>query len=197
MLGRWNAELGPIFGQVAESLTWTASQASRTIGTGGNFNTERPQQIILAQYRDANNVDRDLPILTHDEYQRIEDKATTGDVPEVLGYNPTYSSATGTLFVYPVPTANFTLRLTSIKTLSSISDATATLTLPPGYEDAFMWGLMCRLASEWGVPIDPYWAQQAYESKKALEQINSVPPQMWPDYLAPGTYASGRDPVVW
>lgn len=197
MLGRWNAEMGPIYGQVAESLTWTASQVSRTIGTSGNFNTDRPQQIVLAQYRDSNSVDTEIPVLTFDEYQRIPDKATTGAAPQVIGYNPTYSSAQGTLYVYPVPTAEFTLRLTSIKLLASISDATATLTLPPGYEDAFVWNLVARLCSEYGIAIQPYWAQQAYESKKALEQMNSAPPQMWPDYLAPGMTTYGGDPVVW
>jgi hypothetical protein len=197
MLGRWNAELGPIFGQIAESLTWSSGQVSRTIGTGGNFNTDRPQKLILAQYRDSSNLDTDLPILTFDEYQRIEDKAATGAIPETIGYNPTFASAMGTLYVYPIPTADFTLRLTSIKLLSSITDATATISLPPGYEDAWMWNLIPRLCTEYGIPIQPYWAQQAYESKRALEQLNSEPPQIWPDFLAPGMGGVSRDPVAW
>lgn len=196
LLGRWNAELGPIYGQVAESLTWASGNASRTIGSGGDLNTTRPQQIILAQYRDSNNLDTDLAVLSHEEYQAIPDKATTGDPPQSIGYNPAYTSARGTLFVYPVPTASFTLRLTSIKPMSSITDATADSGLPPGMEDAVFWNLIPRLCSEYGIPVDAYWMQQAYESKKAIEQINSTPPMMWPDMMAPGMENSySRDPV--
>lgn len=197
MIGRWNAELGPIYGEVSESLTWASGNASRTIGSGGDLNTDRPQQIKLAQYRDANNVDLPIDMWTHFEYQQIEDKATTGAEPEVLAYNPTFTSARGTLYMYPVPTANITLRLTSIKLLASISSGSDTISLPPGYEDAILWNLILRLCGEYGVPVDPYWAQQAYESKKALEQINSDPPTMMPDYLAPGVSDHNSDPVEW
>jgi hypothetical protein len=197
MLGKWSAELGPIFGQVAESLTWASGNASRTIGSGGDLATARPQSLVMAQYRDANNVDTDLPILTHDEYQGLPDKATTGEIPQLVAYNPTFAGSLGTLFVYPVPSASFTLRLTSIKPLATVSDATATITLPPGYEDAILWNLMLRLCGEYGVPVQAFWAQQAYESKHAIEQLNSTPSQMWPDYMAPGMGGCERDPVAW
>lgn len=155
MLGRWNAELGMVYAPVAESLTWASGNASRTIGTSGNFNTDRPQKILSAQYRDGNNVDQELGLLTFEEYQRIEDKASSAPIPTLIGYNPTFASSLATLYAYPVPSADFTLRLTSIKLLSTVSDGTATVLLPPGYEDAIVWNLMVRL-TDYGV-VDPYW----------------------------------------
>src|SRR4051812_6199018 len=71
MLDLWNAELGPIYSETLDALTWTANNASRTIGTGANFNVTRPQEIIGAQYRDAGGTDYTISIVTHREYQEF------------------------------------------------------------------------------------------------------------------------------
>lgn len=197
MFGRWSAELGPIYFQTTDSLTWTAGQASRTIGTSGNFDTARPQQLILAQYRDAANVDTDIAIITHDEYQQIQDKTSEATYPLAVAYNPTFGSSLGTLFIYPILSASLTFRLTSLKPLSTITDQTATITLPPGYEDAIVWNLAERLAGEYGAADLAYIMDQARESKRAIQQINEVRPSMWPDPMIPGLGGCERDPVVW
>lgn len=184
MLGSWNVELGPIFFETLDSLTWTSGNASRTIGVSGDFNVARPQQIISAFYR-SGTTDFPIQIITHQEYQEIPDKATTGNTPIYLAYNPTFASSLGTLFMYPTPSESITLRLNSRKPIADITGA-GTVTLPPGYEDAIVYNLARRLASRNGARLTPEDMQMAIRLKQNLieSNIQFQPPKMNP--LAPG-----------
>lgn len=197
MFGTWSAELGPLYFETTESLTWASGSASKTIGVSGDLNTSRPQQILMAQYRDSASVDNPISIITHQAYQGLPDKASTGS-PISLAYNPTFSSSLGTLFLYPTPSDSVTLRLTSLKPLAAITDQTATVTLPPGYEDAIVLNLAIRLASgEYAANLNPLLIEDARNAKRAIVTLNDTVNEIWPDYLAPGMSPTYTDPVNW
>lgn len=185
MLGGWNAEMGPIFSETLDSLTWTGGSASMTIGTSGDFNVARPQTIIGAQYRDSSNIDYSISLVTHREYQEITTKTIQTTIPAYLAYNPTFASSLGTLFIWPAPSVSFTLRLNSLKPLADLTGS-GTVTLPPGYEDAIIMNLAVRLADIYGSTLTPILLQMAIESKKAIVEgaIQFRNGQM--DPLAPG-----------
>jgi hypothetical protein len=192
MLSSWSAELGPLHYETTESLTWASGQASRTIGTGGDLNTARPEAILAAQYRDTSNADHDLDIITHQGYQAIINKTLSTTEPRAIAYNPTIASGYGTLFIWPIPSSSLTFRLTSRKPFTAISDQTATVVLPSGYEGAIVFNLALRIASGFGkVPTD-ITRSEAIKAKKALVLANIVQQPARQDPLAPGQ-GSGYD----
>lgn len=199
MLGAWTAQMGPIFSETADSLTWTSGNASRTIGTGADFSVSRPQKILSAFYRDSSSKDSELPVWTHQEYQAIGDKTTTGSIPGLIAYNPTFAAGFGTLFIYPVPTASVTIRLVSLKPLSDLTGA-GTVSLPPAYEDAIVLNLALRLADgDYGAQVSPLMVRMAALAKRAILESNLVQQPMQMDSLAPGQgngYASGSGWVI-
>jgi hypothetical protein len=186
LLGTWSAELGPIHYETVDSLSWTASQASRTIGSGGNFSVARPERIISATYRDSSDNDSEIEIITHQQYQMITDKATEAETPLVLAYNPTIASSLGTLYIWPVPSATATVRLNSYKPFTTITDQTATVVLPSGYEAALVFNLAVQIAAAFGANLSPATVEEARRTKRVITQANIViqPPKA--DPLAPG-----------
>lgn len=186
MLGLWSAELGPVHFETTESLTWTSGEASRTIGTSGNFNTPRPEKVIAAHYRDASNNDYPIDVVTHQRYQSIVDKTATGETPILIAYNPTIASSLGTLFIYPVPSASTTVRLTSYKPFSVITDQAATVVLPSGYEGAIVFNLAVQISGAFGAQLSEFTRREAIRTKGVLELANFVPQPPKADPLAPG-----------
>ena len=186
MLGTWSAELGPLHYETTESLTWTAAQASRTIGTSGDFNTPRPEKILYAQFRDASSNDNPIDVVTHEFYQSIVDKTTADVTPLLIAYNPTIASSLGTLFIWPVPSASATIRLTSYKPFTVITDQTATVVLPSGYEGALVFNLAMQIAAAFGVQLSPVTAGEARRTKRVIEEANIVIQPPKGDPLAPG-----------
>lgn len=185
ILSAWSSELGPIHFETTESLSWASGNASRTIGTGGDLNTTRPLKILSAQIHDSSNEDIDVEVWTHFEYQMITDKTLAGD-PLVIAYNGTIASGCGTLFMWPVPSSSVTLRLTSYKPFAAITDQTATVTLPPGYESAIVPNLSVLIAAAYGRDPSAITEREARKTKAAIVRANVIPQPMSPDALAPG-----------
>jgi hypothetical protein len=186
MLGSWNAEMGPIFAETLDSLTWTGGSASMTIGTSGSFNVSRPMKILGAQYRDSSNVDHNMQLISHAEYQSAILKTIQIDPYWAqLAYNPTYTSSLGTLYILPVPVSSFTFRLNSLKPLADLTGA-GTVVLPPGFEDAIIMNLAPRLAGVYGYPVTAIMVQMAAESKKAIVEAAIQFENGHMDPLAPG-----------
>lgn len=192
LLDSWTAEVGPIFAETTENLTWASGQSSRTIGTSGNLNTARPQQILEASVT-ISNVDYDLTLLTNQEYQAISNKTLTSALPQYLAYNPLFTSSLGTLYMWPIPSGSTTLLLTSTKPLAAVSALSTTVTLPPGYAEAIRYGLAQRFEAYFGVPPSSFISMMAAKTKKTLFISNLVQQSMQMDPMAPGQGPGGDD----
>ncbi len=196
LLDTWSAEIGPVYGETAESLTWATGQATRTIGVSGNLNTARPQK-ILAAAATISTVDYPIPLITDQEYQAISNKTQTSSIPLFLAYNPTFASSLGTLYMWPVPSSAITLLLTSVKPLTAVSALSGTVTLPPGYSEALRYNLALRYASYFGAQLDPFIVKHAADTKRNLIVSNMEPQPMQMDPLMPGSGPYGDDVRLW
>lgn len=196
-LGFLTAKVGPIAFETTDALTWTGAQASRTIGTSGDFNVARPIKILLGQYRDASNFDfPPLKIITHQEYQAITgDKALAADIPLYLAYNTTIASSLGTLFVWPVPASNWSFRLTSLKPITEPSALSETITMPPGWEEMIRYNLAIRFAPENGRDLFPFVYEHAQDTLIAIMPDRTEPMEM--DPMAPGGDSTGDEINLW
>lgn len=113
----------------------TSGVGSYTIGSGGDINAVRPNEIVDPCFcRDVNGNDWPLEIIDAQRYGAIATKSTQGTNPEVLFYDRAYSTARGTIKLYPLPGAGLTLHYAYSEVLQSFALIGDTVALPPGYQ---------------------------------------------------------------
>lgn len=173
MLDSWNTERLSVYSTTTDTYSWTAGQASRTIGPTGDFvKAERPIQIDPSTYFiGPNNLSFTPTLVNQDQYNAIALKTVTSTYPQVLWVNDSYPDIT--LTVYPVPSSTTSWHIVSVTQLSQISSLGDDILLPPGYLRAFRYNLACELAPEWGVEPSPSVQRIAMVSKRNLKRINN------------------------
>lgn len=194
LIDNWSARrlLGTAL--IRESFPLTAFQQSYTIGIGANFNTTVPFDITSAFYRDSFNVDRQLEIVTREQFDSYEDKQIVQALPEALFFDPGATQQaveTATIYLYFTPDASssYTLFIESQKPFTEFAALTTTVTFPPSYYRALKWNLALELAPEYGRPITPDVMEHALDSLETLEAVNAV--QLIATMDMPGTKGGG------
>lgn len=156
-----------------EPFSLVAAQASYTIGTGGNFNTNRPVKIERAYLVDSNSVSTQIQLVNSDEYTSIIAKTSSSPIPFLLYYAP--DMPLGHIYLYPVPTATYTLHLITWTPVISFASISTTSAFAPGWEDALGANLAVYLAPEFEMEASPTVMQMAIKSKAGLMRANNVP----------------------
>lgn len=186
MLDVWSNDDLVTTAYTLESFNLTGA-SSYTIGTGGNFNTSRPIDIITAVVRIA-TIDYPLTIIPSDQYQEeIQIKSITSPIPSYLVYDNAYPL--GNITMYAVPSSGGTLRLLSDKPLSNLSALTTTIDFPPGWKEALKTNLAIRMAPQYGVDVPPDVRQTAKEAKGAIKRAVAVNNPMPPMPSLPQYYS--------
>lgn len=169
MLGSWSAEGGLVFHTAQETFTPTGA-VSYTIGTGGDFNTQRPLRIVSAFISDG-SADTPMQQIGVTEYNDIANKDIVGRSYSFY-YDNNYPLAR--IFFYPIPSGTYTVTLYSIKPLSSFASQTTAYNFPSEYEDAIVKNLMVNLAPYYGVEPTPNQLRLARDSKNIILTNNSA-----------------------
>jgi hypothetical protein len=156
-------------------LSLVSSQQSYTIGLTGDFNVPRPDNINKASYL-LNDIEYPIEIVNEAKWADISYKALTTDIPSKLYYNPSYPL--GTIQLWPAPMVNGTLRIYVPKAIDKFASPNDTVSLPPGYEDLFVYGGADRIAPEYGTELTPRQMQIFTETKAAISRQNTVPQYM-------------------
>lgn len=174
MIDSWSTEGLLVHAVTEESpLTLTAYDATVTLGTSGDITT-RPMKIVKALIRDASNdIDLPLKLLSLAEYAAIADKTVTSTYPHSLYDDGGFPQRT--LKLYPVPSTAHKLVLFTQRALSQIASLDASVSLPPGYEEALVYNLALRLAPEYGRQAPAEVAMVAQESKANIKRANHRP----------------------
>lgn len=187
MVEAWANESLLLYQVQFETFTWPSGQSSRTIGSGGNFDTVRPLALDPATFIRIASTDYTLDVLDHAQYAAIPDKTSAGSQPELIHLDRTYPLAN--LYVWPVPDQSVELHLATLKQLTAFAGLTTSVSLPPGYKRLLRFNLALELAPEYGgASVSPEVLRIAKESKAKLKSTNSVPPQIVMDTAVPGTY---------
>lgn len=173
LLNLWNAERLMIYAVTKESLSITSGTGTYTIGSGGDLDTVRPQQLIDAYIRDSDDEDHPVDVtMSEKEYNAIEDKTATGR-PEHIYYSPEYPL--GKIYFDLIPEDSETLILDSWKPITEFASLATEITLPKEYEKALRFNLAVDLAPEYGFALDKTITQQAAFSKIVIENLNASP----------------------
>lgn len=168
-----------VYASVSEDLTLIPGQAAYTIGTGGNFNTGWPTNILNQCYvRDisgGSNVDYPVSVIGEAEYNSIDVKDTQS-IPESVWYDPQYPL--GVLTFYYVPDKAYTFHLVSDKTMSELTSLTAAISLPPIYKSFLKWNTAQVLGADYpGAVSQPNFAlisAMAQRSLSIVQRINAA-----------------------
>lgn len=175
MLDSFSIEKLMIYEMNQTTHAWTANATSKTIGSGGDFDTHRPDRIGDGTYfQDSNNIAYPVNVVRDREvYDGIYDKTVTSSYPEILFYDPSYPL--GTLYAYPVPNQALTLYLNQWNPLQVFETLTEQHALPPGYRRMIVYNLAVELEAETGLPCPANAQQIAINSKRSVKRNNNIP----------------------
>lgn len=178
MIASWSNETNIVYSLVTETFTLTGGTKDYTWGSGGTFNSARPVQIVTAtlNYPAGNSIP--IEIITDENYALIPMKTTQGP-PQVINVDNGYPLNTVTF--YPVPNSTYTVTFQSEKAVSSITDLSTTISLPPGWEHALIHNLAVVLAPEYGVEAPQTVQAEAIKAKgEIMLQVARARPIDWP-----------------
>lgn len=175
MLDYWAIKHNLVFQIQQESFTWTGGSASMTIGSGGDFDTVRPDKIEAGTYfRDSNNIDVPVEILkSREAYDSLSSKSDTTTFPSKLFYDPAFPL--GVIYVYPVPSSNITIKINSTQDFQNFTSLTTAMSLPRGFQWAIEHNLAVALEPVFQVPASAAVIREANNSLSALKRVNSRP----------------------
>lgn len=149
LIASWSNDSLLLFVRTSESFPLVSGQSSYTIGSGGNFNTTRPLQILTAFVR-IGSTDYNISIIPDTAFDKITQKSINSSIPEAMYYSSAYPL--GTITLYPVPTTG-TIYIRSEKQLTSISTLDTVIDFPPGWERALIYNLSIDIAGDYGQPV--------------------------------------------
>lgn len=191
MLDAWSADGLKINSHTRETFSLVASQASYSMGSGGDFNTTRPTYISNVQIVQTASPNFQLPveIINEDQYEAITVKETESTIP--LKMYPNYTFPTATLYFWPVPSEAKSVVISSFKELTEYSSLVTTISVPPGYLKAMRYNLALDLANEYGAEPGVDVRRGAEQSKAILMRNNAARPH----YMKVDAAARSRDAV--
>ena len=156
-----------------ETVSYTPTAQSFTVGPTGDLITDRPVEILSAYQRQGGS-DSPVRVIDRAEYESISQKAQSGSV-ECVYYKPTFPN--GQVFCWPVPTGQ-ALFLTLQQPITSFALTTTEINLPPGYEEALIFNLAVRWGSEFGMEASQNVVRTAQNAKRLIKTTNNEIPQL-------------------
>jgi len=167
MLSIWSAEGDMIFTESKETFNLTGA-VSYTIGSGGTFNTVRPQYISAA-FVSQGDTDYSLGSIDNQQYSRISQK-DIASIPECYYYDAGYPLAT--LYLYPKPSSVSTITLYSFKPLTAFTNLDTDFAMPEEYKAALIYNLAIWIAPEYERDASMEIKRIARNSKDAVVSQN-------------------------
>lgn len=157
-----------------EPLTLVSGQASYTIGSGGDLNTNRPVRIDRA-YVVYQNVTFPVDIYTDAQYQAIPYKLQEGTFPTILYYAADMDS--GHLWPWPIcNTSGVELHVVTWTPMLYFATISTQYNLAPGWADWLAFETAIMLAPEYEQPVTPDMREMAKNAKKWIQTVNNVTP---------------------
>ncbi len=168
MLSSWSAEGIIVPFRTRESFSLVAGQNSRTIGSGANFDTTRPLEIISMYIRDSSDIDHYLFPISNNQYSEIASKLSS-QRPTHYYYDPQF--ANGTIYFNSKPDTVETVYIISDKSIPELALLTTTVSLPDYYKEALVYNLAIRLAAGKNITLPNTVISIAQRSWSTIENM--------------------------
>ncbi len=161
---------------------WTISSSEGTIanpytvGSGGDIAIVRPVFLDDIRFQDTSispTLEYPLTVLTEAAWIAIPQKGLTGTYPTMAYYNPTFTTARGSLYLLPIPSST-TLQgvLYSKVAVPQFTATSDSVSLPPGYARFFRDNLAIEMAPDLRASVTAELALSARESKAQIKRAN-------------------------
>lgn len=170
LLASWSVEGGLVYTQTRETFNLTSGKQVYTIGSGADFNTVRPFDII-SLYTTISTTDYPATAYGQEDWANIQSKKTSNGIPEVYYYDNNYDI--GNIYFYPIPTSVTTVTMFSTKPLIEFSDLTDEVSLPSGYRRALVYNLAVEEAPAYEKEPSITVTKIANQSKSNVFSYNS------------------------
>ncbi len=144
----WAADRLTLSVQSRTAITWPAATSTRTIGPGGQIDTQRPVWINQMTYVNPGStptVEVVMGPMDDQSYALQSIKGLQSGLPRQYFYQTSIDTLLGSLFIWPQPTGSITLYLYAPQAVGVPTGFDDILLGPPGYQDAFMYALAERL----------------------------------------------------
>jgi hypothetical protein len=148
LLNSWAVERLILPYTTSENFSLVVGTSSYTIGSSGDFDTNRPIDIVQAFIRDSNSTDHLLDICSYTQYNQLSSKGASNR-PTVLYYKANYPL--GVIYFNTAPTSSENLYIESIKHLTEFPDSTTDIDILPELKSALVYNLALELAPEFGI----------------------------------------------
>lgn len=155
MIKAWMADGLQLWSLTSYNVPLTAGVNSYRIGLGQTVNIPKPLKIQQAYNRNLTSlIDIPMRILTLQEYNMLGNKSVSGN-PIQINYRPL--GYYGDLYVFPTPTSveasNNVIVIHYQRPFEDFDSSTDEPDFPQEWFDALAYGLACRLAPAYGIPI--------------------------------------------
>lgn len=170
LLASWSVEGGLVYTQTKETFNLTNNQQSYTIGSGGDFNTTKPFDIV-ALYTTIDTTDYPATPYGETDWAKIQDKLSSTGIPEVFYYDNNYELAN--ISFYPIPTSVSTVTMFTRKPLVEFTSINDNVDLPSGYRRALVYNLSVEEAPAYEKEPTPTVVKIANQSKSNIFSYNS------------------------
>lgn len=171
VLETWSTENLAVYGSSNATFNTVGGQAVYTIGPGGSWNADRPQDINDA-YCTVQGVDFPVGIWGQEEYNSVGLKTMQQPIIERLLY--VNENPLGKVTLFPVPSQAIPITLTMNRILTSVPTLATTMVLPPGYMLAIKHALAILLAPDYGRIVTQEVTDTAKMSKANIKRANKT-----------------------
>lgn len=175
MIDSWMIDETYIFTIENQTFPLVDGVITYTIGSGGDFNADRPI-IIDSVTANLNDVSYPLTQINAADYASIGYKENSTGIPQYFYYNPSFPL--GTITLYGAPASNVTLGIGQTKQLQQFANLTTQYTFPAGYNRLLNYGLAMEIAPEYGMTLTQEAQFIANEAKTNVRNRNLPAPVM-------------------
>lgn len=172
LLDTWSTEKLYIYSITQDVFNLVGGQQVYQMGTGApDVNSPRPIFIETMSVRiypgSPQQIDIPLAIFDIDQWARISVKTTQSVFPTRVW--PDFQFPYAKLNMWPIPTQNNQIYMTSYKPLTSLPLSSTSFSMPPGFSEAVMYNLAIRLCPMYGKSASSEVLGLAQSSKARLK----------------------------
>lgn len=169
MLDSWRLDKLIVFRIIESTFTLNVGFDTYTIGTGGNFNIERPTQLENSCFIMYQNTEYFVHVVDETTFTAQQTQGQS-QMPRMLYYDPSFPL--GSIFFDYSPDKAYEFHLKSWAPLQQFTSISDTLTLPPGYQRALESNFAIEVAGGY-ISASPEVVKMAKESKTLIRAANT------------------------
>jgi hypothetical protein len=194
MVDRWNLTDLLVYSTNPHVFPFVPGKQKYTLGTGGDWDMERPSKIdrISIQYNTNTGTPVEIPLdadFDLEGWQNIVIKNIPSLFPQFCYNNTGYPFME--LNFWPIPQGQVNVILYTWDQMPFINALADNVELPTGYTDAIIYNLAIRLAQMFDRVPSPQLLKEAAAAKSDINDINSGSPTIHVDPAFCGRRGSG------